>query len=64
MISIILVILAVSIIILSRSGIVKNPIMLFLAAAIIIGCIAFILKGRVECPFSKICPFHFCPLHK
>ena len=49
---------------LGQFGIIKNPLVVFLIAAIVIGCFAFVLKDRLNCPFAKKCPFTFCPLNK
>jgi len=64
MIFIVLLFAAILVIILQRLGFVKNPITIFVIAALIIGAIAIIFNNRLHCPFMKRCPFYFCPLHK
>ena len=64
MITITLIIAAGVIFLLSQLGVVKNPLIVFLVVAVIIGSSAFIFKDRLNCPFAKKCPFSFCPLNK
>lgn len=64
MIFIALLIAAAAIIILRQFGVIEKPLTIFLAAALVIGSVAFIFNNRLHCPFAKRCPFHFCPLHK
>jgi len=63
-ITITLIITAGVIFLLSQLGIVKNPLIVFLIIAVIIGSSSFIFKDRLACPFAKKCPFSFCPLNK
>jgi len=64
MISIALFITGAAVIVLRLFGVIEKPLTVFLAAALIIGSIAFIFNNKIHCPFVKKCPFNFCPLHK
>ena len=64
MLSITLAIIAGIILLLRQLGIIKNPVLVFTVAAVIVGMASFILKDRINCPFSKKCPFTMCPLNK
>jgi len=64
MITIILIIEAAIILLLKQIGIIKGQLIVFLIVAIITGISAFILKNKISCPFSRICPFGICPLNK
>ena len=64
MITITLIITAGIILLLRQFGIIKNPFIAFLVAAIIVVSSAFIFRNKLNCPFVKKCPFTFCPLQK
>lgn len=45
-------------------SLLKLNMAVFLVAAIVIVGVAFVLKDKLNCPFTKICPFSICPLNK
>ena len=64
MITISLIIVAGIVLVLGQLGIIENPLIVFVVAAIIIAAFAFILRNKLNCPFAKKCPFTLCPLNK
>ena len=50
--------------ILKYFGIIDNTLTAGIVALVIAGVAAFALKGKLKCPFTRICPFSICPLHK
>jgi len=49
---------------LTKAGLATKHYLTFVMGALVIALFAFMLKGKISCPFSKICPFSMCPLHK
>lgn len=63
MITTVLIFLGLVVFLLNHFKVISNPLIIFLVIALIIISSAFLLPGKVSCPFTSKCPFTFCPLH-